>query len=302
MTVAERLAVVADLELRVDEPLDRHTSFQIGGPADFLALPGSVSALQQVIAAAHELRQPLTIIGSGTNLLVRDGGVRGIVLRIADNLAQISVEGVEVAAQAGARMAAVAQAAAEGALTGLEFAAGIPGTLGGAVLMNAGAYGGEIGEVVDWVELVDEAGEVSRLGRAELDFGYRRSALMGSRNVVVTAQMTLAPGDRQAILDKTAELQRWREEKQPLDVPSAGSVFKRPEGQYASELIERAGCKGLRVGQAQVSCKHAGFIVNLGGARAAEVEELIGRVQEAVAREFGVDLELEIRIIGEPGE
>ncbi|MFQ6131910.1 MAG: UDP-N-acetylmuramate dehydrogenase [Armatimonadota bacterium] len=300
MTLAQRLAGVPDLEVRTDEPLCGHTSFGIGGPADVLALPGSVSAVQHVVAAALELGQPLTIIGSGTNLLVRDGGVRGIVLKIADNLARTCVEGTSVRAQAGARMSTVAQAAAAASLSGLEFAAGIPGTVGGAVLMNAGAYGGEMGEVVDWVEVVDAEAQVRRLAREELGFGYRHSALMDTRSIVVGAQMTLAPGRPEAIAARTTELLQRRQSKQPLDLPSAGSVFKRPEGRYAGQLIEQARCKGMRVGQAEVSRKHAGFIVNLGGASAADVEELIRRVQEAVARDSGVRLELEIRVIGEP--
>jgi len=300
--VPQRLADVPGLELRLDEPLRDHTSFGIGGPADILALPTSVSAVQELIAAARELDQPLTIIGSGTNLLVRDGGVRGIVLKIGDNLAEIRVQGEQIRAQAGARMFAVASAVAAASLTGLEFAAGIPGTLGGAVVMNAGAYGGEIGQVVDWVELVNGVAELRRLSRAQMGFGYRHSALVGSSSVVVSAQMTLEPGDRQAIVDRTAKLQRRREEKQPLDLPSAGSVFKRPEGHFAGQLIEQAGCKGMRVGQAEVSNKHAGFIVNLGGAKASDVEVLMRRVQEAVEGQSGVRLEPEIRIIGEPSE
>lgn len=299
MSVVERLAQVPDLQVRAHEPLRDYTSFRIGGPADVLALPHTVAALQQAIAAARELCQPLTIIGSGTNLLVRDGGVRGIVLRLAENLAAVSAEGTAVHAQAGARMAAVARAAAEASLTGLEFAAGIPGTLGGAILMNAGAYEGEMAQVVEWAEVVEADGRLTRLRREELGFSYRHSALMEGFHVVVGARMALQVGDRQAIRAHTAELLRRRESKQPLELPSAGSVFKRPPGHFASQLIDQAGCKGMQVGQAQVSPKHAGFIVNLGGARAVDVEELVRRVQQAVADQFGVHLEPEIRIIGE---
>ncbi len=299
MSLEARLRGIPDLEVRQDEPLSAHTSFRIGGPADWLALPHSVQALQATVRAAHETGTPLTILGSGTNVLVRDGGVRGMVLRLAENLAAIRVQGEEIDAEAGALMRDVAEAAARHGLGGLEFACGIPGSLGGAVRMNAGAYGGEMKDVVRWVDVVDENADLRRLGCDQMQFAYRRSILSETHAIVASAGLGLAPADPEAVRTRMAELQAQREARQPLDLPSAGSVFKRPPGQYAGKLIEDAGCKGLQVGQAQVSPKHAGFVVNLGGATAADVLELIRQVQARVAANSGVTLELEIRVIGD---
>jgi UDP-N-acetylmuramate dehydrogenase len=282
-----------------DEPMTRHTSFRIGGPADVLLMPRSVADLQRIVILARELELPLTVIGNGSNLLVRDGGLRGLVLKIAENLARMEFEGNRLWSQAGALLKEVSQAAGGRSFSGLEFAIGIPGTLGGAVIMNAGAYGGEMKDVVVRVTAVDEAGEVRAMTPADLCFAYRSSALQGRRWIVADATMELAPGDPAAIRAKMADLTEQRESKQPLSMPSAGSVFKRPPGRFVGPMIEELGLKGYRLGGAQVSEKHAGFLVNAGGASARDVLQLIQLVRERVQERFEVWLETEVKVIGE---
>ncbi len=282
-----------------DEPMRHHNSFGIGGPADALVLPGSVEDLRRAVQLARRHAAPLTITGNGSNLLVRDGGLRGIVVKLGGAFDRIAVDETRMTAQSGALLAAVSRTAGDHSLTGLEFAIGIPGTLGGAVIMNAGAYGGEMKDVVTRVTALDETGEVHEMGPVELQFGYRHSALQQLDWIVAEVELQLQPGDRALIAAKMADLTQQRESKQPLSFPSAGSVFKRPPGKYVGPMVEELGLKGYRIGDAQVSEKHAGFIINRGQATARDVLALIQYVRERVQAAFGVSLETEVRIIGE---
>jgi UDP-N-acetylmuramate dehydrogenase len=292
-------AELCESEIRGDEPMSRHTSFRIGGPADVLVMPRTVEDLAAAIRFARRHDLPLTITGNGSNLLVRDGGIRGVVVKLGEHFQRIEVSPPRIVAQSGILLGDVSRAAAAHALTGLEFAIGIPGTLGGAIIMNAGAYGGEMKEVVTRVTILDPAGEIRHLTPEECRFGYRTSALQGTRDIVAEVEMALTPGDPEAIHAKMADLTRQRESKQPLSFPSAGSVFKRPPGGYVGPMVESLGLKGYRIGDAQVSEKHAGFIVNCGSATARDVLALIEHVRSAVRERFGVTLETEVRIIGE---
>jgi len=294
-----RLAALPATELRPAEPLSRHTSFRIGGPADLLALPRTLDDLRRVVAWTRAADVPLTVIGNGSNLLIRDGGLRGVVLKVAENLAETHFEGVRGTAQAGALLAQVSRAAALEGLSGLEFAVGIPGTIGGGAMMNAGAYGGEMKEVVRLVRVVDEAGDLRALPAPELEFSYRTSVLQRRDWVVADLEMEFRSGDRERILALMSHNNWQRESKQPLEMPSAGSVFKRPPGKYVGPMVEQLGLKGYRIGGAQVSEKHAGFMVNTGGATAADVLALVQHVRERVQDRFGVWLEMEVRVIGE---
>lgn len=297
--LAVQMAAIPDLELRRREPLSRHTSFGIGGPADVLAIPLSPDALSRVIAIAARVGVQPLFLGNGTNMIVRDGGVRGLVIRMAGGLSEIAVDDNRALVEAGASLAAVCFQCAQRGLSGLEFAAGIPGTLGGALIMNAGAYGGEIGEITEWVDVVTCAGEIRRLQHDELDFGYRRSALRDAGLAVLRAGLRLTPGDAAQIHCKLCDTIAERCGKQPVCSPSAGSIFKRPEGDYAGRLLEAVGAKGMRVGRAAVSTKHANFVVNLGGATAADVIKLIENVRALVYEKFGVLLEPEVCFVGE---
>lgn len=282
-----------------DAPMRDHTTMRVGGPADVLADAAGEDDVRAVLAACRACGAKLTVIGNGSNLLVRDGGIRGVVLRVGRHMADIRVQGEQIEAQAGATLSALAQAAARANLAGVAALSGIPGTLGGAAVMNAGAYGGEMSQVVQGVCALDGKGRDVRLDAQALDYGYRRSALMGAGLIVTRVRMRLTPGDGAALLEEMAQLARRRREKQPLDWPSAGSTFKRPAQGYAAQLIDEAGLRGLRVGGAQVSQKHTGFIVNAGGATARDVLELMARVQQAVFERSGVRLEPEVRILGE---
>ena len=271
---------------------------KLGGTADWLAFPRSAAEIAELFAEAGAAGLPVTVIGHGSNLLVLDGGIRGLVIRIDKNMKNIRREGNRLTAAAGAMLGAVAGFAAENGLTGLEFASGIPGTVGGAVTMNAGAYGGEMKDVVVRVDGILPDGTEMSLSGEEMRFGYRRSAVKDLNLIVTEVTMELAEGDPAAIRAKMSELNRQRAEKQPLDVPSAGSTFKRPEGFYAAALIDQCGLKGYSVGGAQVSMKHAGFLVNSGDS-SRDYLELVRTVQRIVRERAGVELEPEIRIIGE---
>lgn len=285
-------------QLLRDEPMSAHTTFRVGGPADLMLFPENAEQLCAAMNAARACGADVLVMGNGSNMLVRDGGVRGLVIVLGERFSGICVEGETLTAQAGASMARVASAAQAASLTGLEFISGIPGTLGGGCAMNAGAYGGQLSDVlVDAQVLL--GGEVRTLSREEMQMGYRTTLPLREGGVVLSARFQLKRGDGEAILAQMKELNARRRDKQPLNLPSAGSTFKRPEGHFAGALIERAGLKGLSVGGAQVSEKHAGFIVNTGGATAADVLALIERVQDEVERAFGVLLEPEVRIIGE---
>ena len=285
--------------VRLREPMSAHTSFQIGGPADVLIAPASPDELEVGLAWARRHRLPVTIIGNGTNLLVRDKGIRGLVIKIAGNLSAVSFQGTNVRAEAGLSLADLSRMAAERGLRGLEFTCGIPGTLGGAVVMNAGAYGGEMKDVVARVSVIDLEGAEETLGLGDLGFWYRKSSLQRGDRLVISVDLELKEGDAGAIASVMRDFQRRRRAKQPLDQPSAGSVFKRPEGHFTGQLIEEAGLKGARVGDAQISEIHSGFIVNRGRATAADVLGLIRQIQEKVLSRSGVRLVPEIRIIGE---
>lgn len=281
------------------EPMTKHTSFHIGGPAELMAQPQSEAELQSLLLKAAEAAVPVTLVGNGSNLLVRDKGIRGLVIKLGSMLRDIKVSGNVLTFGSGVSLAQASKKAAELGLSGMEFAVGIPGSIGGAVYMNAGAYDGEMSKVVKSVRVMDAAGEVSELSAGELDFGYRHSALQGSSKIVTSVTVELAAGDKQAIAEKMADFSNRRITKQPLELPSAGSMFKRPPGYFAGTLIDQTGLKGYTVGGAQVSTKHAGFVVNIGGATAADVLQLISDVQAKVFAAHGVKLEPEVLVLGE---
>lgn len=299
--LADRLQrELTESEVRLDEPMSRHTSFRIGGPADILVMPRAVADVSRAVRLTRACGVPLTITGNGSNLLIRDGGIRGVVIKLGEHFQRITALPPRMIVQAGALLGDVSRAAAAHALTGLEFAVGIPGTLGGAIMMNAGAYGGEMKDVVTRVTVLSsDDGGIQDLLPEDLAFGYRKSALQGTGRIVAEVEMVLQPGDAGAILERMAELTRQRESKQPLSYPSAGSVFKRPPGRYVGPMVEELGLKGYRIGDAQVSEKHAGFIVNRGNATARDVLALIQHVRSEVERAFGVTLETEVQVIGE---
>ena len=281
-------------------PLSNYTTFRVGGPADVLVNVNSGKEIALALRAAKDAGVPATIIGNGSNLLVRDGGGRGLVIRISGSMAEITQEGTTLHAQAGASIAAVANYAKANGLSGMAEIAGIPGTIGGAVIMNAGAYGGEMSQIVTRVDAVAiDSGKAVHFEGKKLGFSYRHSAMMDAGVIVTDVTMELTPGDPAEIGAKTQELLAARREKQPLEYPSAGSTFKRPEGYFAAKLIDDAGLRGLRIGDAQVSEKHAGFIVNRGHATAREILSLMDEVAARVKAQFGVELEPEVRILGE---
>ena len=282
----------------VNEPMSAHTTLKLGGPADYLVFPRSAEEIAAMFAEARAHNVPVTVIGHGSNLLVLDGGIRGLVICIGKNMKQIRREGNILSVQAGAMLGSAAAEAAEAGLSGLEFACGIPGTVGGGVTMNAGAYDGEMAQVVTRVNGIFPDGEKISLSREEMEFGYRRSAVADKNFIVTEVVMELQPGDPAEIRAKMAELNARRAEKQPLDQPSAGSTFKRPEGYYAAALIDQCGLKGYSVGGARVSMKHAGFLVNT-GTSSSDFLELMLKVQQIVEERVGVKLEPEIRVIGE---
>ena len=285
--------------VRANEPMSAHTTFKVGGPADLYVEPQTMAQLIHVIRACREDDAPYFVLGLGSDLLVGDGGFRGVMVACPAGLDDIEVSGTRIICQPGAAIADVSRAAEEHGLTGLEFACGIPGSVGGAVFMNAGAYDGCISDVLASATLLGQEGDVFDLPVEDLDLGYRTSRVRTQGLVVLSATFALAPGDKWDICAKMADLTERRQAKQPLELPSAGSTFKRPEGHYAGKLITDAGLKGYRSGGAAVSTKHAGFVVNLGGATAADVRAVIAHVQDEVQRQFGVRLEPEVRFIGE---
>lgn len=284
----------------LDEPMKGHTTFRIGGPADFFVQPQSAEAVRRTLKLCAEEEIPFFVMGNGSNLLVADEGFRGVVVCIGRQMSRILREGTQIRAEAGAKLSAIASAAQEASLTGFEFAGGIPGTLGGACVMNAGAYDGEMKQVLRSVTCLAEDGEIRVIPAEKLELGYRTSIFMRKPMVALEAEIVLAEGDRAEIDALTAELREKRQSKQPLDLPSAGSTFKRPKDHFAGKLIMDAGLRGYRVGGAQVSEKHCGFVVNTGGATASDVRTLIGDVQKCVKERFGVTLQPEIRFIGFP--
>lgn len=297
---AERLkqAVGAGIFL-TDEPMSRHTTFRTGGPADIYIEPSGVEELKQVLDICREENVAYTIIGNGSNLLVGDGGYRGVLISFGKPFAQVTIEGAQVRTGAGALLSAVAKQVLNASLTGFEFAAGIPGTIGGAVVMNAGAYGGELCQVLREATVLTPEGEVKTLPAEELELGYRTSCVQKNGYIVLEAVLQLQPGNADDICAVMDALASKRREKQPLEYPSAGSTFKRPEGHFAGKLIQDAGLRGFRVGGAQVSEKHCGFVINRDHATSADILSLCRQVQEKVKAQFGVELELEVKLLGE---
>ena len=286
-------------ELLLAEPMAKYTSFRIGGPADALAQPANEAELAALLQRAAEHAVPVTLIGNGSNLLVRDKGIRGLVIKLGNLFSSVAAEGNTLTFGCGVSLAMASKKAASLSLSGMEFAVGIPGTIGGAVYMNAGAYDGEMAKVVTSVRVMDGQGKSSELKASELDFAYRHTALQNSGLIVTSVTCTLQPGEAEAIAAKMADFSQRRISKQPLELPSAGSMFKRPPGYFAGTLIEQTGLKGYTVGGAQVSKKHAGFVVNVGGATAQDVLQLISDVQSKVLAAHGVRLEPEVLVLGE---
>lgn len=289
------------MHMRENEPLSAHTTFRIGGPAKYYLVPESKAEVREGLAFANEKNLPWLVIGKGSNLLVPDEGYSGVVIEIGKGMEKIEVETGEtdgrICAQAGVSLGVLAAAAAKESLTGLEFASGIPGTLGGAVTMNAGAYDGEMKDVIVSATVLDKSGEERTLSREQLQLGYRSSRIQREGSLVLEAVFELQKGNREVILEKMRELNGRRRDKQPLEYPSAGSTFKRPEGYFAGKLIQDAGLRGFRIGDAQVSEKHCGFVINRGNATAADVRRLIKEVQKRVQESSGVWLEPEVKMI-----
>lgn len=282
-----------------DELMSSHTTFRIGGAADYFLLPTEGTQIKGIFEICKEENIPCFILGNGSNLLVSDRGYRGAVIQMYRNMNKIETEGTVIRAQAGALLSAVAAEAKNHSLTGFEFAGGIPGTLGGAVTMNAGAYGGEMKDVLKSVTVADREGNIRKLSAEELNLGYRTSIVKTAGYLVLEAEISLKEGNPEEIKALMKDLTERRTSKQPLEFPSAGSTFKRPEGYFAGKLIMDSGLRGYRVGGAQVSEKHCGFVINAGGATAADVRALIQDVQNTVYEKFGVMLEPEVRFLGD---
>lgn len=286
-----------NIEIKQDEPLMNYTYTHTGGPADWLAFPETIDQVRELVNYVHEHKMSLTVLGNASNLIVGDGGIDDLTI-ILTRLNKVEVHDNKVTAQAGASYVETTKAARDNKLTGLEFAAGIPGSIGGAIFMNAGAYGGETKNVVSEATVMLPDGTIKHLSNEELDFGYRHSSVQDNNGIVLDATFTLEPGNYDEIKAKMDDLNERRAAKQPLDLPSCGSVFKRPAGYYAGKLIHDAGLQGYTYGGAQVSTKHAGFIVNIDHGTAADYVNVIHHVQKTVKEKFGVTLETEVRIIG----
>ena len=282
-----------------EEAMSQHTTFKIGGPADYFLMPDKGEDVGRVIKICKEKEIPYFILGNGSNLLVGDGGYRGAVIQIYRNMSSVTVEGNEITAQAGALLSAVAAAAKNASLTGFEFAGGIPGTIGGAVVMNAGAYGGEMKDVLTEVTVMNAEGDIFTLPTEELELGYRTSIIKTAGYIVLEAKIRLKEGDPEVIRETMKDLTIRRTTKQPLEYPSAGSTFKRPEGYFAGKLIMDSCLAGYQVGGAQVSEKHCGFVINAGDATARDVRTLMDNVRDIVYKKYGVTLEPEVKFLGE---
>lgn len=280
------------------EPMSLHTSWRIGGPAEVFAEPRGVEGLKVILKYAGRLGIPVTVIGAGTNILVKDGGITGIVIQVGSGLSDIKIDGHLITAGGGLRLSRLASAVRDAGIGGFEFIAGIPGTVGGAVVMNAGAYGSSVSDLVNRVTCIDFTGEELHLENGQMEWGYRKSALQGKDLIVVEAVFGGSPRDRDLIAADMEKYISSRKAKQPLEYPNSGSVFKNPPGNYAGKLIDEAGCRGMRVGDAQVSVKHTNFIVNLGKATAREVLDLIAAVKNRVLEQSGINLEMEVKVLG----
>lgn len=289
---------VPEENICLQESMASHTTFRIGGLADCFVQLENTEQLIKVQKYLNQVGVPFFILGNGSNLLVSDAGFRGVILQIGPKMSGVTVEGNVIVAQAGASMAQVARTAMEHELTGMEFASGIPGTIGGGVVMNAGAYGGELSQIVTQVDVVNSEGEIMELDNETMEFGYRTSTIRNNPFTVTEVILRLEKGDKQQIRERMEELAAKRREKQPLEYPSAGSTFKRPAGHYAGQLIMEAGLRGFQCGGAKVSDKHCGFVINTGDATAEDVRKLIREVQARVKDQFNVDLETEVLFLG----
>lgn len=286
-------------KIYVNEKMEKHTTFRIGGPADYFVMPSDVTDVKAVIELCEQEKVPYYVVGNGSNLLVGDKGFRGVIIQIAGNMNQLQADGEAITAQAGCSLAQIAGKALDEELAGFEFAAGIPGTLGGAVRMNAGAYGGEIKDVLESAVVLTKEGKVMELSANEMEFGYRTSIIERTGWTILGGKIRLHKGKREEIKAVMDDLREKRVSKQPLEYPSAGSTFKRPKGYFAGKLIQDAGLRGFRVGGACVSEKHSGFVINIDHATADDVVSLMEQVDEKVRAQFGVGLEPEVRRIGE---
>ena len=283
----------------LDEPMKQHTTFRVGGNADYFVMPQSAEEVKNIVALCKEADMPYYILGNGSNLLVGDKGYRGVIIQIYKEMNHIRIDGDKVIAQAGALLSRVGTATLEAELTGFEFAAGIPGTVGGAVFMNAGAYGGEMKDIIANAIVLTQDGDIVTINKEDLELGYRTSVIAKKGYVVLEVEYQLQKGDKEAIRARMDELKVQRVTKQPLEYPSAGSTFKRSEGYFAGKLIQDAGLRGFQVGGAQVSEKHCGFVINKDQATAADIQELMRQVSDKVMQEFGVKLEPEVKTLGE---
>ncbi len=293
------ISILGEENIKANEPMKNHTTFKIGGNADFAVFPESEEQIFALLSLAKSENIPVTVLGNGSNVLIGDKGIRGIVIIIGKNMSNATVNGETVTAQGGILLSRLANIIYENSLTGFEFASGIPGSLGGAIYMNAGAYGEEIAPLIESVTYVDPALGVKTVKGADCDFAYRHTFFTDKDYIITCCTLKLKKGDRAEIKAKTDDLKERRISKQPLDKPSAGSTFKRPDGYFAGALIENAELKGAKIGGAEISKKHAGFVINNGNATAKDVLDLIGHAQKTVKDRFGVTLEPEIKIIGE---
>ncbi|SDI19566.1 UDP-N-acetylmuramate dehydrogenase [Dolosicoccus paucivorans] len=300
MYYLQLLTINADLNIKLNEPLAPYTYTKVGGAADALIFPKTLEEVKQVVDWVKEKQVPLTVLGNASNLIVRDGGLRGVVMMLTD-LRDITIDQETVTALAGDSLIETTQLAKKAHLTGLEFACGIPGSIGGAVYMNAGAYGGEVKDVIHTVDVLTREGEFKTYTNEEMAFTYRNSFIQQTGDIVLSTTFILEKGDYDAINERMVELTELRTSRQPLEYPSCGSVFKRPEGHFVGPMIREAGLQGFQIGGAQVSMKHAGFIVNKGGATATDYIQLIRHIQEVIDEKFQIKLEPEVRIIGEEG-
>jgi len=291
--------IVGSDNVHVDEEMKKHTTFRIGGPADFYVLPHSKDEIGRVVQVCKNAEEPFYVLGNGSNLLVGDNGYRGVIIQIFKNYSDIIIEGTQITAKSGALLSKVAKKALDAGLTGFEFASGIPGTIGGAVVMNAGAYGGEMKDVILSATVMTQEGSIQKLSNQELQLGYRTSLVARQNDIVLEVRLGLKKGNPDEIRGLMEELKNKRVTKQPLEYPSAGSTFKRPEGYFAGKLIMDAGLRGFSVGDAQVSEKHCGFVINKGDASAKDIVALMDEVTGRVKEQFGVTLEPEVKRLGE---
>lgn len=297
--INELYRIVGEQNVKIEEPMCKHTTFRIGGPAQYFVTPQTTEELGQVVLLCNAEKMPYFVLGHGSNLLVSDKGMRCVVIQLYNNYADFTIKDNRVYAKAGVMLCRLGNAVKEAGLTGFEFAAGIPGTLGGAVMMNAGAYGGEMKDIVEAVQLMDRNGNLLEKSGEDMDFSYRHSIVEEEGYIVLGATLKLEKGDRNTIAERMEELAVARKTKQPLEFPSAGSTFKRPEGYFAGKLIMDAGLRGYQVGGAQVSEKHCGFVINKGDATAQDVLQLVADVKKKVYDEFQVELEPEVKMVGE---